>query len=202
MIALPGYQPEMCKITLPNLEQYARRIGADFNVITKQKFPDYPPNYERLQIFEYGKDYRWNINIDADTILHPEFEDPTERLDPRSVAALYSIELAYYFTPHRYFLRDGRARGIADNFAISSWLTHELWEPLNIPFEQARKLCLRDERQVSEYCLSLNMCKYGFRLDGVTADLSKHYSIMATDRKIENPAKMMREKLREWGNQQ
>lgn len=198
VVMLDGYQPEMCKLTIPNLMDFASRIKADFNLITKPKFKGYPPNYERLQIYEAGIDYFWNINIDADTILHPDFEDPTIRLDPRSVASLYGIDLTYYFKWNKYFEKDGRGRGIADQFVISSWLTHDLWMPLDVPFDEARKLCLRNERQVSEYCLSLNMCKYGYKLDSVTLDLNKHYSIMCTDRKIINPEILIRNKLNEW----
>lgn len=200
VVALDGYQPEMCSVTIPNLQRYAKRIGADFNLIDKAKFPGYPPNYERLQIHEAGKSYIWNINIDADTILHPKFEDPTKRLDQRSVASLYGIDLRYYFKWNKYFERDGRGRGIADQFVISSWLTHDLWQPLDMAYEEAQQLCLRNPRQVSEYCLSLNLCRFGLKLDAAATDLNRHFSIMCTDRKITNPAEMMIKKLQEWGD--
>lgn len=198
-IVIDNWRPDLCAVTLPNLEQYAKRIGADFNVISKAKFEGYPPNYERLQIWEDGKDYTWNINIDADTILHKDFEDPTSWMDPRFVACLWMTDAKFYFEGNKYFERDGRNIGIADSFVISSWITHDLWRPLEIPFSEARKLCYKDERMVSEYCLSLNVARYGLKFNGAAKDHSKHFSIMVTTHKIADPVKMMKDKLIEWG---
>ena len=88
VIALNNWQPELCAITIPNLKAYANRIGADFNLIAEPKFPGFPANYERFQIYEAGKEYYWNLNIDADTIMHPQAEDPTNFVPPNSFASL------------------------------------------------------------------------------------------------------------------
>ena len=71
-IAINNWFPEMCQITLPLIERWAANIGADFSLISKAKFPNFPPNYEKMQIFEQGKDYDWNIYIDADMIVDPD----------------------------------------------------------------------------------------------------------------------------------
>ncbi|HWB97853.1 MAG TPA: hypothetical protein VG672_14160 [Bryobacteraceae bacterium] len=34
------YAPEICALTYPLMEAYARKIGADFHVIRERKFPD------------------------------------------------------------------------------------------------------------------------------------------------------------------
>lgn len=198
-VVIDNWKPDLCAVTLPNLERFAKRIGADFNVISKAKFDGYPPNYERLQIWEDGKDYAWNINVDADTILHRDFEDPTSWLDSRYVASSWMTDPRFYFVCNKYFERDGRLIGIADSFVVSSYATHDLWRPLDIPFSEARKLCLKDERMVSEYCLSLNVARYGLKFNGAIKDKDKFYSIGTTTNKVADPVKMMINKLKEWG---
>lgn len=46
--------PELTAVTIPYIEMYAKKIGADFKIITERKFPEFPPNYEKVQIYEIG----------------------------------------------------------------------------------------------------------------------------------------------------
>ena len=57
----PGkrYAPEVCSLTYPLLEGYARKIGADFRIIQERKFPEWPVVYEKLQIHELAKGGRY-----------------------------------------------------------------------------------------------------------------------------------------------
>ena len=199
-VAIDGWRPDICAITIPNLQRYAKRIGADFHVIEKAKFAKdgYPPNYERLQTFWDGAGYMWNLVIDADFILHPDFEDPTLRLSTREMASLYYVQASHYFQWNRFFERDGRDLGIADSFVVSNWATHDVWTPLDVPFEEARKECKKDPRQVSEFCLSLNVAKFGLKHNGVTKDIPKHYSLMSTTNKPPDCCRLLLDKLVEW----
>lgn len=198
---MSGYHPAMCALTIPNLRAYAHKIGADFNLIKEPKFPGFPPNYEKFQVWWAGKDYDWNINVDADTVLHPECEDPTERLDPRAFASLWGMAADHYFdVSHPVFLRDGRNQAIADCFTVSSALTHDVWEPLPMTYGEMSKFCLKDPRQVSEYNLSFNLARYGVKHDGALVDHSKHYSVMATTESKEKPEDLVAKKLAEWEN--
>lgn len=199
-VASEPWLPALQAITIPNLRRYAERIGADLNVIRTKKFEGYPWNYERLQVWEAGREYEWNLNIDADTIMKSDCEDPTSWMNPRFVSSLWMTDASYYFRWNKYFERDGRNIGISDNFTVSSHMTHDdFWRPLEVPFEVAKQVCLRDERQVSEYCLSLNVARYGLKFDGALKDHSKHFSIMATTHKVQDPVQMMKDKLVEWG---
>jgi hypothetical protein len=200
VVAIDDWRPDLCAITIPNLKRFAKRIGADFNLINKSKFEGYPPNYERLQVYETGKNYMWNINIDADTILHPNYIDPTTFVDPKYVATWWYMDARHYFKWNKHFERDGRNLAVADQCVVSSWLTHDVWQPLLMSYEQAKKLCLREERQVSEYCLSLNAAKYGFKHCCATQDHNSYYSIMVTGHKIQNPIELMVNKLKEWND--
>ena len=65
------YSPEIVELTYPHLKAYAHKIGAEFVEITERKFKKMPVTYEKLQIFNLGKDNDWNIFIDADAMIQP-----------------------------------------------------------------------------------------------------------------------------------
>src|SRR5712691_6326868 len=69
------YSPEITKLTYPLLDHYARKIGAEFKVISERRWPDFPPAYEKLQIHELGRGAEWNIFMDSDTLVHTDFFD-------------------------------------------------------------------------------------------------------------------------------
>ena len=163
----------------PLIQKWATNIGADFNLITEPKFEGYPPNYERFQIWEAGLDYQWNINVDADFIIHPELEDVTQN-DPAIVRAEAHMQIDHFFHPNVYFLRDGRNVGMSDNFIVSSYLTHDVWTPLDMSFDEAKVHCIRDPRQVSEFAVSLNIARFGLKCSGAIKDKSKAYHIQST----------------------
>lgn len=206
VVAFPDYRPKMCEVTLPNLRAYARRIGADFNLINKSRFAGFPPNFERLQVWWDGAGYDFNLNIDADTLLHAEAEDPTEWFPLDHFGSLWGMDAEYYFNiQDKYFIRDGRNQAISDNFTVSTLLSHDVWEPptLDWNFDLMRSRCLRDPRQVSEYWLSRNLAKYGIKHTGAMKDHSKVFGLMATTHKgqlsDEDCADIMRKQLASWG---
>ena len=200
VVRLGDWFPEMCRITVPLIERWSRRIGADFHIISEPKFPDWPPNYERLQIYELGKNYNWNINIDADYIIDPDcLDDPTLNKDPTQIYTEGGMEASYYFKAHPWFLRDGRRQGIGDSFVVSSYLTHDIWTPLEMSYDEAASYCIRQKRQVSELCLSLNLARYGLRFDGAIQDKSRlfHLSSTGLGTPKENVLAQLHEKIKE-----
>lgn len=203
VVCIDNWYPELTHYTLPLIKFWAKRIGADFNLITKPKFPSFPPNYERLQIYEAGKNYFWNINIDIDYMIHPEMEDPTEGANPYVVMTEGRMETAGYFKPNVYFLRDARGQSVGDSFVVSSVFTHDIWTPLNCSYEEASKECLKESRQVSEFCLSLNVARFGLRYDGAINDKSKIYHIASTSAVGKDlnydPVKIAKEFVTKWG---
>jgi len=208
-IVLDNWFPELCAVTLPLYKQWAHRIGADFQIITECKFPGWPANYERFQVYELGKRYFWNIVLDADYIINPHtLEDPT--LDPtnhtgqRNPLLFYAegkMQANYYFRPHKYFIRDGRNEGIGDSFVMTSYYTHDVWTPLDMPYEEAREYCIRDPRQVSEFCFSLNVARFGLDYDGVIGEKANLYHLGSTskNRSREDTMAIAQLKLREMG---
>jgi hypothetical protein len=69
---------------------------------------------------------------------------------------------------------------MSDNFILSSWMTHDVWTPLQMSYEEAAKHCIKDPRQVSEFAVSLNIARYGLKCSGAVKDKSKTYHIQST----------------------
>lgn len=202
VLATPGYAPELCAITLPRLRSYASRIGADFNLIERRKFPDYPVNYERMQVYEAGLGYDWNINIDADMVVGAKLPDITLTSPPSRVSIVMKYNLSSHFNTRGniFFERDSRDVGLVDAFVATSALTHDLWRPLPHPFESYKSLFKDTEyRRVSEYCLSLNLATYGLQYGGAFARTDHIFHVGFTSGNVKEAASIAVAKLREWG---
>ena len=204
VVAFDDYKPLMCEITLPNLRAYADKIGADFNLIREKRFDGYPPNFERLQVWWAGNDYDINFNIDADTLMHKDAEDPSEWFPHDHFGSLWAMDADFYFDMRDiYFQRDGRNLSVSDNFTVSTRFTHDAWEPpaKEITYDLMVKKCFKDPRQVSEYWISRNIARYGIKHMGALKDHSKQFGLMATNKGYTDieAAHVMRDKLIEWG---
>jgi hypothetical protein len=92
-VVVDDYFPQLCEITLPNLAAYAKRIGADFQIITERLNPSFPPTYEKTQIWDRGIESDWNILIDADMLISPTFWDVTEIVPEDHVGMYMSVRL-------------------------------------------------------------------------------------------------------------
>jgi hypothetical protein len=162
-LCVDNYFPELCELTIPNHEAYAKKIGADFKLITERKYPEWPATYEKVQIYEQGVNYDWNIHIDADMLIHPDLHDITKPdLTKIYYYSIYDPRL--YFPPNLYFLRDGRLVGVCSAFiAVPNWC-HDLWEPFSMTFEQAKE-GLKSVHGIDDYCFSINFAKYGLKGD-------------------------------------
>ena len=183
VVNINDFFPELFALTYPTIRSYAERNGYMINMITERKFPDYPINYEKLQVYEDGKNAEVNILCDADMLIHPEFPDVTEFLKRDSIAFNdnYNISWKYHVDRIRYFMRDGRDVGIATNFVVSSDWTHDVWKPLPLSQKDIEDLAKKEATEgendpnqrgwghyADEFALSYNMAKYGLKYTGVT----------------------------------
>jgi hypothetical protein len=202
VLATDGYAPALCAITLPTIRDYAKRIGADFNLITTRKFPTFPINYERLQIYEAGKDYDWNITIDADMVIGKGLHDITSNAPENIVRLAMKFDATMHFNVENniYFQRDGRNVGLVDAFILTSRLTHDLWEPLPGPLEEYLPLFKDGQiRRISEFCLSQNLAKYGLQYGGAFARTDEIFHIGYTSGGEEDALFVARAKASDWG---
>ena len=168
VVNVDNYFPEMCELTFPLLRGYAKKIGAQFNLITERKYPEFPPTYEKLQIYEQGADSDWNILIDADVVVGPDAPDVTTlpQASPAVVLAASAFPADGFFQADPYFLRDGRKIGLSGYFLVTHKMCHDLWTPLEFGYDVARHMTKR-QHIVDEYCLSRNLAKFGLKMNGI-----------------------------------
>jgi hypothetical protein len=159
------YLVDLRKLTMPTIERYAEKIGADLNIITTRKYPEWPITYEKMQIYEMGMGYDWNICVDLDTIIHPDLYDVTLQYGKDIASFNFAYHASTKIIFDKYFLRDGRNVGVATNFVVTSDWTHDLWTPLETPFDEAKKYVSK-LHCIDEYCVSRNLAKYGIKYAG------------------------------------
>lgn len=171
---IDNYSPEITARTYPFIEGYARKIGANFHIISKREFPTFPIVYEKLQIYELGRENDWSIYIDSDALVHPDTFDITELL-PRDTVMTCNVDFApIRWRYDNYFKRDGRNIGAGNWFTIASNLCIDLWKPLddltlteatdNIFPTIAERNAVADKAHfIDDYVVSRNIAKYGLK---------------------------------------
>lgn len=200
IIQKPLVSDALCAITVPLIKAYAERIGADVNIIGGTRaFPDYPPTYERMQIFAAGRHYKWNICVDTDVLIGPFVIDVTG-IVPRNAVGLimnYSASLSFP-VDNRFFGRDGRDLVPVEAFIVTSDWTHDLWEPLK-GSSAANLAGVFNEIQIAEYALALNLARYGLKCVGALPPGSQISRVVGDPETGWNDVAFAKERLREWG---
>lgn len=196
----PLVSEEVTEITIPRIQSYARSIGADINLIgSKRKFPEYPLQYERLQIFDDGKDYEWNLAVDGDLLIGENVVDPTLYLSPKKIALTLSYPLsACASVESRIFQRDKRDLLPLQFFLVTSHLTHELWEPLPGPPQHHIGSLIELDR-MAEYACAYNIARYGLQVSGTFPRGAQVFKAFVNPAGSRTASQMIQEKLREWG---
>lgn len=173
-LIVDGFAPKLTAITLPYLKGYAEKIGAEFYVISSRKHPQYPPVYEKIQIYDLGRNNDWNIYIDADALIHPDTPDPTVQMT-KDTTAHYGNDFApIRWREDNFFWRDGRHLGSGNWFTIASNWCLDLWHPLeDLSFDEAvenifptakeKRNGINREHLIDDYLLSRNMARYGLK---------------------------------------
>lgn len=170
VMVLPGWQASLADVTLPHLKRYAEKIGADLQVISQRKFPDWPVSFEKHQVFDAGKDYDWNVYFDVDVLVHPDFDDFTLRHPAEKVGNWWYQDVRGICEAERIdiFREDGRYYGVADCFVATSRRTHGLWTPLGGGFDHYIPLLKTDDRsKITTFSLSFNLARHKYPIGGV-----------------------------------
>ena len=170
-VYINDFFPELWKLTLPTIKQYAYNIGAELNIITKRKFPQWHINYEKIQVYEDGKYADANFLIDADILIHKDFPDFSSGITfPHHIAFNdnYHASTKFHIKDNINFQRDGRDVGIASNAVISFKSTHDIWTPLDITPQEGKQITHVREGDIDEYTLSNNMARFGLKYTGIT----------------------------------
>lgn len=186
-LAVDNYLPELCALTLPLLRLYADKIGADFHPITTRRFPEWPPVYEKLQIWDLGRENGsdWNIYFDADALVHPNLFDITELL-PKDHVLTFNTDFApERLVYDRFYRRYGRHILSGNWMIVASDWCHEIWErdpeitldaalKMNRPLMCERLTGTDSAHLVDETFTSHNIAKYGLKYKSFV-ELTKQY---------------------------
>jgi hypothetical protein len=171
-----NFAPEICALTYPLLKHYARRLGAEFYVITERKWPKYPVVYEKIQIHELARERgdEWSVYFDSDALVHPETIDFSNYI-PRDTVAHNGTDFANIRWRYDYpFWRDGRNIGSCNWCTWASEWCRDLWTPLDIPIEEALgniyptvnelNTVIETEHLIDDYTLSRNIARFGLKV--------------------------------------
>jgi len=172
-----NYNPSITAMTYPLIRYYAHKIGADICEINTRKWPEWPVVYEKLQIrdimLQCGAE--WAIYIDSDTLVHPDFWDPTTHVDKRTVLHNGKDMAGNRWRYDAYFNRDGRNIGSCNWFTVASEWCLDLWHPLDITLEQALEQIfptvgelapngmIEPGHLIDDFTLSRNIARYGLQ---------------------------------------
>jgi hypothetical protein len=194
VVRVDDYLPELCAITLPRIEAYANRIGAKFTLISTRKYPEFPPTYEKLQVYELGKNNDYNILLDADIVLADDFEDITKNVPLNGVGFWHEYRASGLFAPDQYFFRDNRNVGVATNMLVVPRACHDIFTPLEIDAEEAKK---RTNRWfiIDEYCISRNLAKFGIKYTSCLTREDKFLHLNVTTDNVKDEVKRAQEWL-------
>jgi len=188
---IDNHMPEVTRLTFPYIRKWADKIQADWTIINKRKFEDWPITYEKMQIFELanqlvGEGYEWFIYIDSDALLHPDLPDITQFL-PKDTVAHHSKDCApIRWVYDKYFKRDGRHIGSGNWFTIASDWCIDLWHPIDDMTSE--EVCKRihptaheiksgvidPHHLIDDYTLSRNIARYGLKFVTIMETLKKH----------------------------
>lgn len=214
----PDEYGDITAITYPLLKHYAKKIGAEFCEIAGRKFPQWPPTFEKLQVYELGQEMKndWNVFFDADAMIHPDTPDYTIFLHKDTVAHNGSDMAAFRFKYDRFYKRDGRHIGSASWVNIcSDWCIEMMQPPDDIKPEDVGKMIfptatelkngVEPIRLVEDFIIGRNIAKYGLKFTTLKEineklgmkNLSMFYHIYAVPKDVK--LKNMERVLQEWG---
>jgi len=172
----PDDYREITDMTYPLLKHYARKCGADFYEIKDRKFPEWPPNYEKFQLYELAQEHEndWNIFFDCDALVHPNTPDFTEIISKDTCLHNGADFSPFRFKKDRYYLRDGRNIGSATWCCIfSDWciemvepchdMTPEQVQDMIFPTADEIKRGVTPIRLVEDFLIGRNIARYGLK---------------------------------------
>lgn len=159
-VVVDNYLPELTTITIPSIERYAKKIGASFTLINERKYPDLPPTYEKLQVYDLGRKNDCNILFDADVALHEKMYNPIPCLIPGCIGIWMQYD-AHFVLNHDDLIGPKHTM-VSTNCLVIPTKYHDVWKPFDNPEKMIKNMkrpfCL------DEYCISRNRISMGFGL--------------------------------------
>lgn len=166
IVNINDYMPEVFRLTYPTVLKYAEKIGAKVTLITERKYPEVSITYEKVQIYELGRDNDFNILIDADIAIGKYLPDVATIIPNAHVGVHMSYIASVNFPCDKYFFRDARNVAIASDFMVVPRICHDVWTPLENPLEHI----IKRPFILDEFCFSRNLAKFGLKYAGIIPD--------------------------------
>lgn len=192
VVNIDNYFPELCELTLPTIDAYAKKIGGKMTLITDRAYTalhtKLPVTIEKFQASKSNADHI--IIVDADMIIHPNFWDVTEIVPKHCIGSYMSYNAVNLYKPNLYFERFGEYRGIATNFFV----VPKIWAPAifeaNVGDMKDALNNVTRQFILDEYMVSLSAAKYGAKLAGITVEGVNHIKHInfTTDEKSKDQA--------------
>lgn len=171
-----SYSEAITSLTYPLLKEYARKIDAEFVVISERKFPDWLHVYEKFQIYELAQQMNndWNIYFDCDALIHPDTPDITNLIPFDTVCHNAHDPAPMRWKYDRFFQRDGRHIGSCNWCTTASRYNIELWKPVDdltqdeiasriFPVVGETLAGVEPIRLIDDFVCSRNIAKYGLK---------------------------------------
>lgn len=150
------YPKDITNITLPYMQQYADHIGAEFRIVSDQKWPELPLTQEKFQLYDLDVDHI--TFIDADALVNPLATD-FSTLDP-SIMVFAELLDGSDFTsdspPGKHKVRVHSA--FLAFHRCCKWLVEPHGDPLQYEKYVKNK---NPAWQLDEYIMTLNLLKHG-----------------------------------------
>jgi hypothetical protein len=185
------YDKEITELTFPHMKEYAKNIGADFHIITEQKFPDLNINLEKFQLYDICPNYDWIIFLDADCLINPKgidltklvendriiissYNNPKHHFHPENIENKYNLK---YYAPFFFLVFHKNSRNCTKsyedpllyykyiNFESNNEEFIQYFKDKNLP--NIEKL---DGIFLDEFLLTLNLHKYDIKTASLRED--------------------------------
>ena len=202
IISLTDYAPELCEITIPSIQAYAKRMDASINMIgSNRKFAEYPDTYERFQVFHDGRGFDWNFVVDANMLFGPSLGDFCAFASRETIGTAMTYGASSQFSvDNRFFGRDGRNIAPVQACILTSDWTHDLWEPFKGTAANILS-CTTNEYAVAEYMMAYNIAKYGLKCNGIFPTNAQLLRVNPPDHLAKTALKMIHDRLETWSTQ-
>jgi len=172
------YAPEVVRLTQPFQAQYAKKIGAEYHIITERKFEHtgLPLNVEKFQLHKIAPEFDYTLFVDADAWISPDAPDFFEMFNDKSVVFFNGIDNRLdRFAASQYSRRSNARVGACTWFVgCSDWTAADLWAPpddwaalintIQTLWCEAKTGQCKREHLIDDCQLSDNIARYGLKV--------------------------------------
>jgi len=191
-LRIGDYLPEVCKITIPLLDHYACKIGAEFKIIDKPIFDMPSLTYEKFQLYEMSKGYDWTIFLDADTLVNPDSADYTEGVT-KDIVLFHGLDMCLNrFRANNYIRRSGQVNGACTWCVMFSDWCRDIFHPIqettwdecinNIfpTVNEVKSGTCSKEHLIDDYLVTQNIARYGLKVKAILELASSDWHLSGT----------------------